>query len=309
MKIIKAFLCGITIFLLAISCSKDNKNPTADKEREEIAVSKEEEQNNSIPSLYGINVRNGEIRNNISVPIINNIIIGIEDEFSISESITEPVIVSQFGGFGIGIPISEDEKSNIETDNDPYQPYIPTDRDVKITAKYKEKTFTKTEQLSAYLGYGGNNILCYCVPFIAFENKFWINSSEKWEIIISLSGQNSYQLNYNTINASIFYRDEIQSPFEITEPRQSKAINRNIEYTYRFLSKTPRVVVVYHSEDYMVYKPLLCVYSDEKNNDRQIKLEWTKHSMSGIYTIRNFDINEIPKNMDDYPVFDFVVLN
>ena len=262
-----------------------------------------------LSSNYGIKIKNGEIRNTLSIPSLNNKIMSLGDEFLDeleNKSVNKPLLISQYNGFGLAFPITDDEKKDFQLDN-PYDNYYYTDLSVEIIAKYGNQTFSKTEKLALFHSYDSKDIICYCVPYISFENKFWINNSEKWEINAILPNGKTYQLDYKTKNNSILYEKEIITPFEQSAP-EGKRLRRNIEYTYRFLANTPKVVVVFHTEDEFVYEPLLQIYNDNAGNDRQIIFEWTDEAMSGTYYITDFDINALPKDDNLYAIFNYQTL-
>ena len=81
------------------------------------------------------------------------------------------------------------------------------------------------------------------------------------------------------------------------------------EYTYRFRRENADILVLYYSEDYGVYSPILYLVPLESDDEfMDIRLSWNDESLGGVYHIGQYKLNELPREERTFPVFDWIQL-
>jgi hypothetical protein len=148
---------------------------------------------------------------------------------------------------------------------------------------------------------------------IELEIKPWIiaNEDNKWRLIVT-DGQNelineSRELSYR---GSFLFDTIDDSPFVINS---LKYVELNKQYTYRFLNELADILILYHSPDYGVYKPILYLIPNKNNmkSYTDIEISWNDEIVKGVYYIEKYKLDDLPAgNMQaeetTAAVFDFI---
>ncbi len=236
-------------------------------------------------SVRGITIADGELMTDVTVPNINNKIMGYEDEFYADSVIAEPRIVPAFSGFVLVLP-----------------PSIVAEKGIAVYASYKNKEYKEILEVEKH---EMNNVLLGYSRYCFFQNRFWINPDGKWTITVRDGKKTLLRTEYESTENALFCRAENDSPFVDIRERE---IRRGKDYTYRFRSRNRNVVVVYYSPDQLVYTPIATVKPTDGDTDVKLKIRWGKDAGSGSYYICNYERDRIPRTEEVLPLFDSIYL-
>ena len=233
MKIL-SFIVFCSVMLIGCTKSGSDSSNNLNKDVVQSINTTESAETEIKNSGEGIIIENGSVTTKFTIPIINNKIMGIEDDFYISEEITKSELFPGFNGFTIALPVTIDNKNEIT-----------------IIAKINDISFTEKYIISPYEIDG--KVLAY-TTYVSFENKFWINQEGLWKIDIINNSTLVLQADYQDKLNELFYLNVSDSPFEKIQQRN---IQINKKYTYRYLS----IVVSFFVEEFhRFFKNLASAY-------------------------------------------------
>lgn len=276
----KHFLTFLLLTSIIFSCSKKDNS-------QKINLSPNKELNSIAPVVAekndgkGISIIAGEITTEYTIPNLNNHILGIEDDFFTTEPITECNVHEVYGGITISLPATIQNKESIT-----------------VEASYNSNSFSSTFSLNPF--HYDDKLLGFTV-YIPIENKFWINVDGKWKINVfnnkELIGESDivYRLN------NIFYQNISDSPFDNI---QVNKISAGKEYTYRFNSDEESIVVLYFSENNLIYYPVMVINPISEGSDNKVVFQWNSNSQHGQYFIMDYKKSEIPNEETTLAIFD-----
>lgn len=275
-KAILFFVC------LCFLCSCSHKEPSNTPKG--ISETKDKAEN-SIQDASVFTIHDGQIINDIFIPVINNKVMGIEDEFYVSSAIDKAQIENCFNGFSIALP-----------------PTINKDLGIKVVASFGNSKFSYSSEVNEYKK--DQTVLAY-YRFYSFQNKFWVNPTGKW--VLNIYNGNDLLLTTDFVDTTqkLFYQAIDNSPFKrITE----RSIIRNIDYTFRYLSDSDSVVVVYYSQDGFIFVPVCVLKPISTTNDKHIIIKWNSNAKAGSYYINSYDISSLPTKEATIPLFESFTL-
>jgi len=252
---------------------------------------------------YGLHILNAKLYNSNHLQTIYNKAMGYEGEFPTNRKYTEPVLLDLVWGFAIGLPITNRDIDSYYVTSGIEEVFIMDEpKHVIVTARYNDFHYSVEYDLSLAESDSSNIPNCFYIPFIPFENKYWINPTGLWTIEISDESGKLFETKYKKINNSLFYLNESDSPFDIINIER-KTIMRNTQYTYRYLSTDNEIVMLCYSSDNDSYKPIYMMKSDEKSNDKRIYVNWLENAKSGYYAFFKFPNSEIPTEEISIPIW------
>lgn len=270
-------------FVMLIGCTKSGSDSSKVSNKDAVqSINTTESVETKIKNTgEGILIENGSITTRYTIPIINNKIMGIEDDFYISEEATRSELFPGFNGFTIALPVTIDNKNEITL--------IAKINDISFTEKYKISPYEIDGKILAY------------TTFVSFENKFWINQDGLWKIDIINNSNLLLQAEYQDKLNELFYLNVSDSPFEKIQQRN---IQIGKKYTYRYFADKESIVVLYYTNDDFVFYPVLVIEPNDKNEDSSIILTWNEKTIKGHYFIKDYFIDELPTEEVTWALFE-----
>lgn len=208
-----------------------------------------------------------------------------------------------------------DPGNKLIIENDYYYNYLIIDillrNDIPVNKKYtatlKNNDFEFIEELELKkIEYPKTGLLGYHTN-VYFEYKPWlVGNDNNWQLIVKA---NEEELMRKKISASeyisIFYDEINANPFMRNNLRHASL---NKEYSYRFKKDAADILVLYYSNDYQVYEPILYLKpnKNEASDYGEIKISWNSEICSGVYTIWQYLQKDFPTKERLYMIFDYI---
>ena len=296
----KKLSCVLLITIILLSCN--SKHPTSqintssfiEKSEKEVIIDKhaaenikKEREHEFINVADYITLTNCTITTDYFVPNILNRTLGINDNEPPYEFIKENRLHYFWSGFQIILK------------ND-----IPLNENIIVIVKNSRHEFYKSIKLRPIQTFDSDNIFGY-YENILFENKFWLCDENNWQLIVK-SDDNiliDQELSQSIITAMLYEKLD-ETPFIVS---YLKSVNIHKEYTYRCARRENEIIVIYYTNDYSIYKPILYLIPDENEGYIiDIGISWTDEKAKGIYFFKNYNVNELPSEEKMYAVMDSV---
>lgn len=252
---------------------------------------------------YGLHISNAKLFNSNNSVKIYNKAMGYEGEFPTNRKYTEPVLFDLVWGFAIGLPVTNKDIDKYYVKSGIEQVFImDKPKHVVVTARYKDFHYSVEYDLILAEFDSANIPNCFYIPFIPFENKYWINPTGIWTIEVSDQSGVLFKTTYKKQNNALFYLKESDSPFDIINIERN-TIKRNTQYTYRYFANEKKIVLLCYSFDNNFYNPIYMMISNETSNDKKIFINWLDNANSGTYAFFEFLTDEIPTKEVSIPVW------
>ena len=235
-----------------------------------------------------ISLENCVITDKYLVPNVNNIILGLPDEWEPQELITENHLGFYWNGFQVLV------KNDI----------LPVD-EYFLTAKNSKHSYTIPISLEPAYDWNDGDFILGFYQNVNFENKFWLSDGNDWQII--LSSERGFlidtYLDRGTI-PSLFFFELDETPFAVNN-LGTAILNR--KYTFRCKNET-ELIVIYYSTDYEIYKPIFYLIPEKDNEQDYIDIfiSWNDPVLRGQYRFVPYKIEDLPTEEWTGLIFDFV---
>lgn len=219
---------------------------------------------------------------NISLPIIKNRIIGIEDD-DVSNKILSDDIRQTFSGLHVELLPKSSELSEVTIQA----------VNGKITFSKKIKLNKKQSNDDVLEGY-------YCN--VNFENKYWLQIKD-WEIQI-IENNNiiiSKKISFGAKN-EILYKNVSDDPFVIIDERNPMIGKK---YTFRFdNSLDEKLIAIYWNKENDDFVPVKILSSNNKSNICDVSVSWKDNTEIGTFLVTAYNKDKIPSTIETRPLFD-----
>jgi hypothetical protein len=193
-----------------------------------------------------IKLTNCEITTGYSVPNIRNVTMGFGDDYDLVP--LNPIDSNQLFYFWEGFRI-------ILVDD------VSLDEEVILTIRNSKHEFNRILDLKPLESF-------YNVPVhydrVLFEYKFWLSDGNNWRLTVESNDR--IFLDEELRNGPIFsilFNELDETPLVVNDLRN---LELNTEYTYRCIKYGTDIIIIYHSHDQQVFRPVLYLLPDKTND-------------------------------------------
>jgi hypothetical protein len=176
---------------------------------------------------------------------------------------------------------------------------------ISILLKNSKYEFSKILDLNIITDYDGN-IRGY-FENIYLENKFWIDDGNNWFAEIKSNDNIILQEEIEVFVIDQLFAKKIHDDIFIEDTIYSAKINE--DYIFRCNKSETELIIIYYSQDWEEYIPLLyLIPQKDENGIIDINIKWNVDAEKGIYYIATYKINNLPLEELYFPVFNYIYI-
>jgi hypothetical protein len=236
---------------------------------------------------HNIIINNCLITKKYTVPKIRNRIMGIEDDFQ-PHLIETNNILQIYDGLQIQLTNEIDLKNKIS-----------------ITLRNSQYEFSKNLNLNIIRGYDNDSNIQGYYENVYLENKFWIDDENNWIAEIKLNDSIILQKEIEAFVINQLFSREIHDDIFVEDAIYSAKVNE--DYIFRCKKSETELIIIYYSQDWEEYIPLLYLIPQKSENGIiDVNIKWNTNAKKGIYYISTYKINNLPIEELYFPIFNYI---